>query len=129
MKAHEHEDAAAAEAGLKARHVLCRIAARRLSVQAESETVLEDVHDATDLADEGLGLVREWERRGVDRFRNLASDLFRFGARVYACYQPRFLHEFLSEQLDPQQSAHSYVQSREMQDAAREIVSLLPTSL
>jgi tetratricopeptide (TPR) repeat protein len=128
VKAHEHEDAAAAEAGIKARHVLCHIAARRLAVQAGGETVMADVHDATDLADEVLGLVREWERRGVDRFRNLATDLFRFGARVYAYYQPHFLHEFLSEQLDPRQSADSYVQSREMQDAAREIVLLLPTS-
>ncbi len=99
---HEHVDAAAAEAGLKARHVLCQVAGRRLSVQAKTETVMEDVHDATDLADDGLALVREWEGRGVNRFRNLASDLFRFGARVYACYQPHFLHEFLSEQLDPQ---------------------------
>jgi tetratricopeptide (TPR) repeat protein len=129
VKAQEHQDAAAAEAGLKARHVLCHIAARRLSVQAERETALEDVHDATDLADEGLSLVREWEQRGVDRFRNLASDLFRFGARVYAYYQPRFLREFLSEQLDARQSAPSYVQSREMQDAARETVSLLPASI
>jgi hypothetical protein len=128
VKAHEHKDAAAAEAGLKARHVLCRIAACQLSVQEERETVLEDVYDATDLADEGLSLVRGWERRGVDLFRNLASDLFRFGARVYAYYQPYFLHEFLREQLDAQQSAQAYVQSREMQDAAREIVSLLPTT-
>lgn len=128
VKAHEYEDAAAAEAGLKARHVLCHIAARRLSVERESETVMANVHDATDLADEGLALVREWERRGVDRFRNLASDLFRFGALVYAYYQPHFLHEFLSEELDPRQSAHSYVQSQEMQDAAREIRLLFPTS-
>ncbi len=98
VKAYEREDAAAAEAGLKARHVLCRIAARRLSAQAER--VMAEVHDATDLADEGLSLVREWERRGLDRFRNLASDLFRFGARVYAHYQPHFLDEFVSEQLD-----------------------------
>jgi len=98
VKIQEHEDAAAAEVGLKARHVLCQIAARRLSVQPESKTVLPDVHDATDLADEGLELVREWERRGVDRFRELATDLYRFGARVYACYQPHFLDEFLREQ-------------------------------
>jgi hypothetical protein len=122
VKTHEHEDAAAAEAGLKARHVLCQIAARRLSAQAENETVMADVHEATDLADEGLALVREWEQRGVDRFRDLASDMCQFGARVYAYYQPHFLHEFLSEQLDPLQSAHSYVQSREVQDAVREIV-------
>ncbi|HLH43191.1 MAG TPA: hypothetical protein VKV74_09410 [Bryobacteraceae bacterium] len=122
-KTPEHENAAAAEVGLKARHVLCRIAARRLS--EESKTVSENVHDATDLADEGLSLVREWERRGVDRFRNLASDLLRFGARVYACYQPHFLQEFLSEQLDPRESTHFYVQSREVQDAARDILLLL----
>jgi hypothetical protein len=126
VRARENEDAAAAEAGLKARHVLCQIAGRRLSVGAESETVRADVNDATDLADEGLDLVREWERRGVDRFRHLASDLLRFGARVYSDYQPHFLDEFLIEQLDPRQSADSYVQSREMQDAAREILLLLP---
>jgi len=128
VKARELTDAAAAEAGLKARHVLCHIAARRLSLQAARETVMAEVHDATDLADDGLELVREWERRGVERFRDLASDLFRFGARVYAFYQPHFLHEFLSEQLDPRQSTDSYVQSQEMQDAAREIALLLPTS-
>lgn len=128
VKASEHEDAAAAEAGLKARHVLCRIAARRLSAQAESETVMEEVHDATDVADDGLGLVRKWERRGVDRFRRIATDLFRFGARVYAYYQPHFLDEFLREHLDPLQSAHSYLQSREMQDAASEALLLLPTA-
>ncbi len=118
VKAQERDDAAAAEAGLKARHVLCQIAGRRLSVK-------DDVHDATDLADEGLVLVREWERRGVDRFRNLAADLFQFGARVYAYYQPHFLHEFVSEQLDPQQSAPSYVQSRPMQEAIAEIATFL----
>jgi tetratricopeptide (TPR) repeat protein len=128
VKEQEHEDAGVAEAGLKARHVLCHLVARRLSGQAESEALMADVHDATDLADEGLGLVREWERRGVERFRNLASDLFRFGARVYAFYQTHFLHEFLSEQLDPRHSAHSYVQSCEMQDAAREIVLRFQTS-
>lgn len=121
VKAQEKEDAAAAEAALKARHVLCRLAARRLSVWVEKEVVMPDVHDATDLADEGLNLVREWERRGVDRFRTLASDLFRFGARVYGHYQPHFLQEFISEQLDSRLSADSYVQSPEMQAASGEI--------
>ena len=103
VKAHEREDAAWAEAGLHARHVLCQIAGRRLSVPAAMETLMPDVHDATDLADEGLSLVRDWERRGVHRFRNLASDLLRFGARVYGRFQPHFLDEFLSEHLDGQQ--------------------------
>ncbi len=127
VTAQEHENTAAAEVGLKARHVLCQIAARRLSALAKRETLPEDVHHATDLADEGLDLVREWERCGVERFRDLASDLFRFGARVYAYHQPHFLHEFVGEQLDPRQSAHSFVRSREMQAAARDIVLLFPT--
>jgi tetratricopeptide (TPR) repeat protein len=126
VKSYEHGDAAAAKAGLTARHVLCQIAARRLSMDAESETKMADVHDATDLADEGLELVREWERRDIGDFRDLASDLFRFGARVYARYQPQFLSEFLSEELNARQSSQAYVQSHEIQDAAREIVLLLP---
>ena len=127
IKAREHEDAAAAETGLKALHVLCRIAAGRLVAQADRDTVMaDDVHEATDLAEDGLELVREWERRGVDRFRSVAADLLRFGARVYAHYQPHFLHEFINEQLDPQQSSDAYVQSAEMQDVAHEVARLMP---
>ena len=108
----------------------CFAGSRHADCQAipENETDIADVHDATDLADEGLDLVREWERRGVDRFRSLASDLFRFGARVYAYYQPHFLDQFISEQLDPEQSSPAYLESSEMQDAARDIMLLL-TSL
>jgi len=113
VEAREHDDAAAAEAGLNARHVLCQILGRRLSGQAQSKPVMAEVHDATDLADEGLDLVRAWQQRGVERFRNLATDLFRFGARVYAHYQPHFLHEFVSEQLPTQRgdnlNTHSVV--------------------
>ena len=36
------------------------------------------------LADDGLVLARRWEQKGVARFRGIAYDLFRFGARVYA---------------------------------------------
>lgn len=128
VKDREHEDATVAEVGLKARHVLCQIAARRLSVQTQNETMSADVHEATDLADEGLDLVREWEQHGVDRFRDLASDLLRFGARVYAHFQPHFLEEFLSDQLDSELSTNAYVQSREIQAAARDVVALLPKS-
>ena len=115
VKPYEHEDVAAAEVGMKTRHILCHIAARRLSEHTLSEHPndepnVADVHDATDLAEEGLGLAREWERRGVDSFRELASDLFRFGARVYAHYQPQFLREFVGE----------HIEIGDMQDTARE---------
>ena len=126
MRPYEHQDATAAAAGIKARHVLCRIAALQLSVQTEKETVMANVHDARDLASQGLGLVREWERRGVDRFRNLAADLLRFGARIYASYQPDLLREFLSKQLDPRQCRGSYIQSPEIRYARRETARLLP---
>lgn len=96
-KGYELDNAAAAEIGLKARHVLCQIVGRRLSVQPKNEEFVMDIHEATDLADEGLALAREWELRGVDRLRDLAADLFRFGAQVYAFYQPQFLNEFLNE--------------------------------
>lgn len=127
VKDREHEDAAAVDIGLKARHVLCQVVSRRLSVETQEEAKASS-HEATDLADEGLGLVREWERRGVDSFRDLASDLLRFGARVYAHFQPQFLEEFLMEQLDAEQSTESYIQSREIQRAAQEVVMLLPRS-
>src|SRR5690348_13469524 len=74
-------------------------------------TMLEDVHDATDLVDEGLSLVRCWEQRGLTHFRGLAGDLFRFGARVYGGYQPHFLSEFVRENMDPRRSSRDYVES------------------
>jgi hypothetical protein len=115
----EGTDPDSAEIGLHARHVACRVIARRL---AEASTTADgrshDVHDASDLADEGLDLVQRWERQGLARFREVAFDLFRFGAGVYAQYQPQFLHEFLVERLDPDRSSPEYVSRLEMSSAA-----------
>ena len=61
----------------------------------------EDVHEATDAVDDGFALVRSWEQRGGPWFRGLAFDFFRFGARVYAHYQPQFLEEFIEDNLEP----------------------------
>ena len=121
----EAHDVDAAEVGLKARHVLCQTIARRLSLPAASdETMPDDFHEATDIADDGLGLVRRWEQKGVVRFRAIAFDLFRFGARVYARYQPQFLNEFVLDNLDPGQSSADYVGSAEMRSAAHEALEL-----
>jgi hypothetical protein len=76
---------------------LCGTIARRLPQSNDAPFLLKDVHDATDLADEGLDLVRRWEQKGVTRFRDLALDLFRFGAAAYQRYQPRFFTEFVLE--------------------------------
>jgi tetratricopeptide (TPR) repeat protein len=122
----EWEEASVAEAGLKARHVLCQTIARRLSSRASGDaTMLEDVHDATDLVDEGLSLVRYWERRGLTHFRGLAADLFRFGARVYGGYQPHFLSEYVRENMDPRRSSRDYVESAEMGRVAAEFAGVL----
>lgn len=134
----EATDPAAAEVGLKARHVLCRIVAVRLTSSGapapgaidaigapDDLTMPDDVHEATDAVDEGLALVRQWEQRGVPHFRLLACDLFRFGARVYARYQPQFLEEFVLENVDAAQSSREFVLSEELQAAAHEALELL----
>lgn len=122
----ETTDSAAAEAGVRARHVLCRCCASALSRPAiPGEPMPDDVHDATDAVDDGLALVRGWEQREVVHLRPLAFDLFRFGARVYARYQPHFLREFIEENMNPAQSSVAYVESEEMQRAAQEALALL----
>lgn len=97
----EMNDANAAEVGLKARHVLCQTVALTLSQgTTKGETDLDTVHEATDAADDGLALARYWEQKGVARFRDIACDLFRFGALVYARFQPHFVDEFVGDNLD-----------------------------
>jgi hypothetical protein len=121
----ERHDADAAEVGLKARHVLCQTIAARLSAAAVGDgSIPDDVHEATDLADEGLALVRRWEKAGVPRFRTIAYDLFRFGARVYNLYQPQFLDEFILDNTDEDQSSPQYVESPEMRAAVEEALRL-----
>jgi tetratricopeptide (TPR) repeat protein len=121
----EGSDADAAEVGLTARHVVCQTLAARLSEPViRGEKMPDDVHEATDIVDDGLALVRSWEQKGVSRFRNFAYDLFRFGARVYARYQPHFVGEFVLENLDPGRSSKEYVESPEMRSAAHEALGL-----
>lgn len=99
VRRHESIEVAAAEVGLLARHVLCRLTAGRLEQQAAGgeAVVNDDVHTATDAVEEGLALVAHWEQRGAAQFRSLAADLLRFGALVYARYQPHFFDEFVND--------------------------------
>jgi hypothetical protein len=84
--------------GLHARHVCCRAIARCLPPHCAPLSVsIDDVHLATDAADDGLRLARLWEARGVTKFRAVANDLYQFGAGVYARYQPQFLREFIAD--------------------------------
>jgi hypothetical protein len=116
-----HTDLAAAEVAIKARHVLCQAIALLLAeTPVDDEATRRHVDAATDAVDDGLAIARQWEQQGVDRFRALAYDLVRFGARVYRLYQPQFLSEFVLENLDPAQSSGAYVGSHEMRAAALE---------
>ena len=122
----EREDPGAAQVGLSARMVLCQTIVRRLSTVAPGDrTTPDEVHDATDLVDEGLSVVRFWEQRGLSGFRPIGADLFRFGARLYMHFQPHFLAEFVRENLDPEQSSLEYVESAEMQGVAEEVARFL----
>ena len=89
----EDSHAQFADVGLRARHVICRTLIDRLSGAAP----LHDVHEATDAVDDGLRVARAWAQRGHSEFAALADDLFRFGERVYAAYQPQHLQEFINE--------------------------------
>ena len=121
----ETEDAAAAEVGLKARHVLCRaLAVDGLVRAAAGAPVGDDVHEATDLVDEALSLVRAWEQREVTGFRLIARDMFRFGAYVYARRQPQFFHEFVRDHLDPARWPRAYLESPEIRSAVQDIQRL-----
>lgn len=122
----ETDDVHAAEVGMKARHALCQAIAQRLSQITHMHARIPDaVHEATDAADSGLALARRWEKNGVDRFRPIARDLFLFGMRVYARYQPQFLAEFVSENMDPAQSSLNYVWSEEMYSTVAKLTNSL----
>jgi hypothetical protein len=79
----------------------------------------EDVHEATDLADEGLDLVRQWERKASPASERSPTTCSA-SAPSYATYQPQFLNEFVREHLDPNRSSAEYVGSPEMRAAVEE---------
>ena len=116
IKESERNDATAAEAGFKARHILCR------AIAAESRDgksiPSEMVATATDAVDEGLALARHWEQRGNSSFRTLAENLFRFGCRIYQTGQPRFLAEFILESLDPEKTDGVLPLNQDMHETA-----------
>ena len=97
----EEQELATAEIGLEARHLLCRAVANRLAEETSATAVRDLVAAATDAVDDGMRLARLWETQAEGRLRDLASELFRFGARISQMYQPHFLTEFLLENLDP----------------------------
>ena len=112
----ERNNSAAAEAGFKARHLVCRSIAEESRDEGSIPPGL--ISEATDAVDEGLALARHWEKRGERRFRWLAEDLFRFGCRIYQAGQPHFLTEFILENLDPEMMDGVLPLNRDTHEAA-----------
>jgi tetratricopeptide (TPR) repeat protein len=95
----EREDRKAAEAGAKARHVLCSAIAAQSPDGRTIPSALLPL--ASTAVDEGLAVARHWDERGDPGFRAVAEDLFRFGCRVHQSGEPGFLAKFILESLDP----------------------------
>jgi hypothetical protein len=101
----ESKELAAAEAGLKARHVLCQALTALLAEGSRDESMEMDfIGRVTDTAEDALGLAQVWEEAGETRFRPLAAQFFHLSALVYEKHQPHFLAEFLLEHLDPERA-------------------------
>lgn len=119
----EEEDLLAAETGLKARHILCRAIAFQLADRTTAMVPEDLVAAATDAVDDGMKLARHWEARGEPRFRDLAAELFRFGACAYQMHQSHFLTEFLLENLDPSESSDAFPADPKMHATAGEAIA------
>ena len=93
-----------ADAAIRSRHTLLSAYISRWQKSGAPRPDPETLSASTDAAEEGLKLAKEWESRGVQWFKPLATDLFRTGAQLYAHFQPQFLAEFLQDygSADPQ---------------------------
>jgi tetratricopeptide (TPR) repeat protein len=99
----EAKEIAAAEAALKARHILCQAIAGLLAApHDEAAREMDLVCRMTDALEDGLKLARNWEAQGVMQFRPLATQLFQAGAMVYEKQQPQFLADYLLDHVDPE---------------------------
>jgi tetratricopeptide (TPR) repeat protein len=119
----EQQEVSAAETGLKARHILCRAIALQLADHGATPVSEDLVAAVTDVVDDAMKLARSWEVRDEHRLRDLAEELFQFGARAYQIHQPHFLAEFLLENLDPRQTAGVFPPNQKLHSAASETIA------
>jgi len=95
----ESKELAAAEAGLKARHILCQ-AITALPGGSTSSIEPDLINKMTDAVEGALRLAQSWEKAGVTCFRPLATQFFHLGALAYEKHQSHFLAEFLLDHLE-----------------------------
>lgn len=89
----------AAEITTSARRSVCH--AYGMLIGGQKPEVQQDMHDkASDLLEDGLRLVAEWEAKGAQGLRPSAQHLFHLGCAFYCTQQPHFLPEFINENLN-----------------------------
>ncbi len=91
----EADDALATEAGVKARHILCRCLAHLLETPpVDAAHADEWILEATDAVEDVMRLTK-----GDSKHQALRDEMFHFGCRIYRAFQPHFLAEFLDDGL------------------------------
>ena len=123
----EPADVISAEIGLKARHILCRLAVREISDGKPLSKAM--VSEATDAVDEVMALIRFWKFSGQAHLTKLALETFRFGCRIYENSQPHFLAEFLTECMAPELFGATIRPDQETLDATQAAIWSALTNL
>lgn len=122
VKGQEENQPPVAEVGLRARLLLVRAGGDVLEADPEKAQNADNVAELTDAVDDGLELVRHWEKRRVAAFRPMAAELFVLGVNLYRRYQPQFLAEYALEMLDREYSKEALGGSPEMYQAALDAI-------
>lgn len=90
----EDQSPVAAEAGIKARHTLCRALAHLLETPpADSSRADEWILEATDAVEDVMNLTKDAKNHLA-----LREEVFHFGCRIYRAFQPHFLAEFVTDE-------------------------------
>jgi hypothetical protein len=110
----------AAQISINARRALCQAHGLWLCRHSDRQILESHYQDAIEVVDSALDLIRHWEQRGITEFRAPACRFFRLGEQLYRIRQPRFLAEFLLDNLDPARSPGALNSSTEMLSIARE---------
>ncbi|MCW0218575.1 MAG: hypothetical protein OJI67_09660 [Prosthecobacter sp.] len=128
----EDQDPIAAEAGIKARHTLCRCLAHLL----ESPPISADqgeawILEATDAVEDVMNLTKN-----NTNFHELRDEMFAFGCRIYRAFQPHFLAEFLGDELESgrltpamKTAAHESIGLAAIQIQQQNLAGLTPSKL
>ena len=96
-RARKQTDAVALEAFLKATDALCRLTVKS---QSKQQVLTADILSlTTDAIEETMHLVAGQGKQMRPDFVELVRRVFRFGCRIYECYQPHFLAEYIEDYL------------------------------